>query len=95
MLLTNGKQTTLGQIGSFLAFGLNGTLVSGISQFGKTFLMRLGFGWAWNWCSTMSNTVELDGRSRQAYMRRGARHPIVLFLDLHAAFPIMSQVWMD
>ena len=59
VLLTNGKQTTLGQIGSFLAFGLNGTLVSGISQFGKTFLMRLGFGWAWNWCSTMSNTVEL------------------------------------
>ena len=58
VLLTNGKQTTLGQICSFLAFGLNGTLVSGMSQFGKTFLMRLGFGWAWNWCSTQSNAIE-------------------------------------
>ena len=59
VLLTHGKQSTVGQIGSFLALGLNGTLLSGISQFGKTFLMRLGFGWAWNWCSTQSNTVHL------------------------------------
>ena len=58
VLLTNGKQATLGQIGGFLAFGPNGTLLNGMAMFGKTFLMRLGFGWAWNWCSTMSNTID-------------------------------------
>ena len=29
-----------------------GTPLSGAMQLGKTFVMRFGFGWAWNWCSS-------------------------------------------
>ena len=32
--------------------GPQSTVASGASQFFKTFIMRLGFSWAWNWCTT-------------------------------------------
>ena len=54
VLLTRGKATGLGDIFSFLAFGLNGTALSGLSQFGKTFAMRFGFSWAWNWTTSQN-----------------------------------------
>ena len=52
VLLTRGSATTLWDITKFMLGGMNGTAVSGLSQFGKTFVMRLGFSWAWNWCTT-------------------------------------------
>jgi hypothetical protein len=51
VLLTRGKVTTLGDIFKFMLGGMEGTALSGISQFWKTFVMRLGFGWAWNWAT--------------------------------------------
>ena len=36
----------------FIVGGMHGTALSGLSQFGKTFIMRLGFGWAWNYASS-------------------------------------------
>jgi len=54
VLLTRGKASTLVDIGKFLFGGMHGTAISGISQFGKTFIMRLGFGWAWNWVTTQN-----------------------------------------
>ena len=54
VLLTRGKASTLGDIMKFMLGGPGGTVVSGLSQFGKTFLMRLGFSWAWNWCTTQN-----------------------------------------
>ena len=54
MLLTNGKSATVWSITKFMIGGPNGTVLSGASQFGKTFLMRLGFAWAWNWCTSQN-----------------------------------------
>lgn len=53
-LLMRGKVTTLLDIVKFTLGGMNGTVLSGVSQFGKTFLMRLGFSWAWNWCTAQN-----------------------------------------
>ena len=36
----------------FILGGLKGTPLSGLQQFGKTFMMRLGFSWAWNYATT-------------------------------------------
>ena len=47
VLLTRGKATTLVDIAKFMFGGMAGTPLSGLSQFGKTFLMRFGFSWAW------------------------------------------------
>ena len=52
VLLTRGKVTTLLDITKFMLGGPGGTVLSGLSQFGKTFLMRFGFSWAWNWCTS-------------------------------------------
>ena len=52
VLLTRGKSASLLDITKFMLGGPGGGVVSGVSQFGKTFLMRLGFSWAWNWCTT-------------------------------------------
>ena len=52
VLLTRGKASSLLDITKFMLGGPNGTVVSGLSQFGKTFVMRLGFSWAWNWCTS-------------------------------------------
>jgi len=52
VLLTQGKATTLMGIAKFMLGGPNGTVLSGASQFGRTFIMRFGFSWVWNWCSS-------------------------------------------
>jgi hypothetical protein len=52
VLLTRGRATTLVDIFKFMLGGLSGTALSGLGQFGKTFAMRFGFSWAWNWCSS-------------------------------------------
>jgi len=52
VLLTRGKTASLLDITKFMFGGMAGTPLSGLSQFGKTFLMRFGFSWAWNWCTT-------------------------------------------
>ena len=36
--------------------GMNGTVLSGAAQFGKTLILRSLFGWVWNFCSSQ----ELD-----------------------------------
>lgn len=54
VLLTRGKTSTLWDITKFMLGGPNGTVLSGVSQFGKTFAMRLGFSWAWNWCTAQN-----------------------------------------
>lgn len=51
VLLTRGKATGIMDIAKFVFGGMAGTPLSGLSQFGKTFVMRLGFSWAWNWCT--------------------------------------------
>ena len=33
---------------------MEGTALSGAAQFGKTFLMRLGFSWAWNYATAQN-----------------------------------------
>ena len=43
VLLTRGKATTLLDITKFMLGGMQGTFLSGVSQFGKTFVMRFGF----------------------------------------------------
>lgn len=52
VLLTRGRTASVGDIMKFMVGGMEGTVLSGISQFGKTFAMRLGFCWAWNWCTS-------------------------------------------
>jgi len=52
VLLTRGKAATIPDILKFIFGGMQGTALSGALQFGKTFVMRFGFGWAWNWCSS-------------------------------------------
>jgi len=52
VLLTRGKAATLPDIMRFIVGGMQGTALSGITQFGKTLIMRVGFGFAWNWCSS-------------------------------------------
>jgi len=52
VLLSRGKTASLVEICKFIVGGMNGTALSGLSQFGKTFVMRFGFGWTWNWCTT-------------------------------------------
>jgi len=52
VLLTRGKSATLPDMLKFIVGGMHGTALSGAMQFGKTFVMRFGFGWAWNWCSS-------------------------------------------
>jgi len=52
VLLTRGKTSTFVDIARFCFGGLGGTPLSGVRQFGKTFVMRLGFSWVWNWCTT-------------------------------------------
>jgi hypothetical protein len=54
VLLTRGRGASLLDITKFMFGGPNGTVLSGVSQFGKTFLMRFGFSWAWNWCTTQN-----------------------------------------
>ena len=45
--------------------GPNTTVLSGASQFGKTFAMRFGFSWAWNWCSSQ----EIDMPCFDAFLK--------------------------
>jgi hypothetical protein len=52
VLLTKGKATGLKDIAAFIAFGMEGSLLSGIAQFGKTLFMRSCFGFAWNLASS-------------------------------------------
>lgn len=52
VLLTRGKSARLPDILRFIVGGMAGTPLSGITQLGKTFAMRLGFGWAWNYFSS-------------------------------------------
>ena len=52
VLLTRGKTASLGDILKFIVGGMQGTALSGATQFGKTFIMRFGFGWAWNYASS-------------------------------------------
>ena len=59
VLLNRGRTTTLLDIMKFMLGGMNGTALSGLSQFGKTFAMRFGFSWAWNWCSSQEVQVVL------------------------------------
>ena len=67
VLLTRGKATTLFDIGKFLLGGMNGTVLSGASQFGKTVAMRFGFTWAWNWCSSQQIDMPVfDGFLKEA-----------------------------
>lgn len=54
VLLTRGRGASLLDITKFMFGGPNGSVLSGVSQFGKTFLMRFGFSWAWNWCTTQN-----------------------------------------
>tara|TARA_B110001452_G_scaffold80054_1_gene65460 strand:- start:1727 stop:2533 length:807 start_codon:yes stop_codon:yes gene_type:complete len=52
VLLTKGKSATLRDMVGFMVGGMGGTLLSGMSQFGKTLFMRTGFGFAWNFASS-------------------------------------------
>ena len=45
-----------GSIFKFMLGGMNGTVLSGAAQFGKTLILRSLFGWVWNFCSSQ----ELD-----------------------------------
>ncbi|KAL1525540.1 hypothetical protein AB1Y20_020395 [Prymnesium parvum] len=60
VLLTRGKSASLPDILKFIFGGMNGTATSGLFQFGKTFVMRFGFGWAWNWCSSQQEMPPLS-----------------------------------
>lgn len=53
VLLTRGKATGIMDITKFVFGGMQGTALSGLQQFGKTFVMRLGFSWAWNYATAM------------------------------------------
>lgn len=52
VLLTQGKAATLGSIMHFTLLGMNGTVLSGAAQFGKTCLLRTTFSFSWNWFSS-------------------------------------------
>lgn len=52
VLLTKGKTAAVRDFFSFMAFGMGGTLLSGVGQFGKTLVMRSCFGFAWNLASS-------------------------------------------
>ena len=52
MLLTCGRSVSLWDMTKFMFGGIEGTVLSGASQFGKTFLMRVGFSWAWNFSTS-------------------------------------------
>lgn len=54
VLLTKGQSATLWSIGSFVLGGMQGTVLSGASQLGKTFVMRFGFSFAWNWFTCLN-----------------------------------------
>ena len=56
VLLTQGRTATFGSIFKFMLGGMNGTVLSGAAQFGKTLILRSLFGWVWNFCSSQ----ELD-----------------------------------
>ena len=56
VLLTQGRTATFGSIFEFMLGGMNGTVLSGAAQFGKTLILRSLFGWVWNFCSSQ----ELD-----------------------------------
>jgi len=60
-----GKAASLFDILKFMFGGPNTTVLSGASQFGKTFAMRFGFSWAWNWCSSQ----EIDMPCFDAFLK--------------------------
>ncbi len=51
-LLTKGKGAGLAEMLKFTLGGMGGTVLSGLTQFGKTLVLRSLFGFAWNWCSS-------------------------------------------
>jgi len=52
VLLTKGKTAAMRDFFSFMAFGMGGTVLSGVGQFTKTLAMRSCFGFAWNLASS-------------------------------------------
>jgi len=52
VLLTKGKTAAMRDFFSFMAFGMGGTVLSGVGQFAKTLAMRSCFGFAWNLASS-------------------------------------------
>jgi len=52
VLLTKGKTAAMRDFFSFMAFGMGGTVLSGVGQFSKTLAMRSCFGFAWNLASS-------------------------------------------
>ena len=52
VLLTKGKTAAMREFFSFMAFGMGGTVLSGVGQFAKTLAMRSCFGFAWNLASS-------------------------------------------
>ena len=52
MLLTKGKTAAVRDFFSFMAFGMGGTVLSGVGQLSKTLVMRSCFGFAWNLASS-------------------------------------------
>eukprot|EP00967_Tisochrysis_lutea_P018950 scaffold21497_cov32-Tisochrysis_lutea.AAC.1 len=51
-LLTKGKSAGIVDMTKFILGGMGGTFLSGAAQFGKTFVLRSLFGFAWNWFSS-------------------------------------------
>ena len=52
ILLTKGRSSGLGEMLKFIVGGMHGTALSGLAQFGKTFILRSLFGFSWNWFSS-------------------------------------------
>ena len=71
MLLTQGRTATFGSIFKFMLGGMNGTVLSGAAQFGKTLILRSLFGWVWNFCSSQ----ELDMPAFDTVLKVPAAQP--------------------
>mgnify|MGYP006086371353 CR=1 FL=1 len=57
-MLTKGKAARVADYGGYLAFGLEGTLLSGLQQFGRTLMMRFAFCTTWNWLSSQPRHLD-------------------------------------
>ena len=71
VMLTKCKAAGMKDYGNYIVFGLEGSVLSGLQQFGRTLMMRFAFCTSWNWLSSQPRQLAfLDAAVAQLEAKR-------------------------